>query len=66
MDTDRPDEELVRAAEREGLRISFVSQYYVEAQDRRQHVLVMNYSGLDPAKVPETVERLARAILTEN
>lgn len=66
VDTDRPDEELVRAAEREGLRISFVSQYYVEARERRQHVLVMNYSGLDPEKVPEAVERLARAILTEN
>ena len=66
VDTDRSDEELVRAAEREGLRISFVSQYYVEAQERRQHVLVMNYSGLDPEKVPEAVERLARAILTEN
>ena len=50
------------AAEREDLRLSFVSQYYVSDQNRRPHVLVMNYSGLEERQIPEAVARLCRAV----
>ena len=62
LDTQRSDEEIRAAAEREDLRISFVSQYYVSDQHRRPHVLVMNYSGLEESKIPEVVARLCRAV----
>ena len=61
--TQRSDEEILQAAQDQDLRISFVSQYYVAAQNRRPHVLVMNYSGLEEEKVEEAVSRLCRAVL---
>jgi len=63
VDTRRTDEEIVQAAEKEGLRISFLSQYYMEGLNQHPHVLIMNYSGLEEAKIPEAVERLSRAVL---
>lgn len=27
-----------------------------------EHILVMNYSGLDPEKIPEAVKRLSKCI----
>ena len=63
LSTDRSDEEIVRAAEAQDLRVSFVSQYYYAREDRRPHVLVMNYSGLEEGKVSEAVARLCRAVL---
>ena len=63
LDTDRSDEDILRGAEDEDLRVSFVSQYYFAQEGRRPHVLVMNYSGLEESKVPEAVARLCRAVL---
>ena len=62
LDTQRSDEDIRAAAEREDLRLSFVSQYYVSDQNRRPHVLVMNYSGLEECQIPEAVARLCRAV----
>ena len=69
--THRSDEDLLRAAEQEGLRLSFVSQYYYDSthqpmDQRCDHVLVMNYSGLEEDRIPEAVERLCRAILGQD
>lgn len=63
VDTDRSDAEIIQAAEREDLRLSFVSQYYFRQEDCRPHVLVMNYSGLEEERIPEAVARLCRAVL---
>lgn len=63
LDTQRTDEEILRDAEAQDLRISFVSQYYYETAHRRPHVLVMNYSGLEEEKIDEAVQRLCRAVL---
>ena len=63
LDTQRSDQEILQAAEAEDLRISFVSQYYYDAQAARPHVLVMNYSGLEEEKIDEAVARLCRAVL---
>ena len=62
LDTQRSDEDIRAAAEREDLRLAFVSQYYVSDQHRRPHVLVMNYSGLEERQIPEAVARLCRAV----
>lgn len=63
VDTHRPDQEIVQAAEAEDIRLSFVSQYYFTQEGRQPHVLVMNYSGLEEEKVHEAVARLCRAVL---
>ena len=38
-------------------------EVYYAREDRRPHVLVMNYSGLEEGKVSEAVARLCRAVL---
>ena len=43
--------------------MSFFSQFYFAPENRRSHVLVMNYSGLEEGRIPEAVERLCRAVL---
>lgn len=64
LDTPRSEEEILRAAEEEGLRLSFVSQYYYNKEEgRHARVLVMNYSGLEEEKLSEAVARLSRAVL---
>ncbi len=63
VDTPKTDEEILRDAEAEDLRISFVSQYYYKEPVGHSRVLVMNYSGLEEEKIPEAVARLSRAVL---
>ena len=63
MDTQRSDEEILQSAQALDLRLSFISQYYFAPENRRSHVLVMNYSGLEEGRIPEAVERLCRAVL---
>lgn len=66
VETEKSDEELVKSAEKEGIRISCVSQYYSDLTNAEQHTLVMNYSGVDSSKVKEAVERLARCVLEKD
>lgn len=58
-------EELVLAAAEEGIRISCLSSYYHEtstAPKLAQATIMINYSGLEPEKTEEAVERLGRAV----
>jgi len=66
VDMDKSDEELIEEAEAERIRISCVSQYYNDALRAKQHILVMNYSGLESRKVREAVECLTRCILKKD
>lgn len=63
LNTALPDNELKEKARQEGLRIACLSDYYYQPNDGLKHVLVMNYSGLEAAKIPEAVTRLCRCIL---
>ena len=45
--------------------LTIISQYYFSDENRRPHVLVMNYSGLEEGRIPEAVARLCRAVLGE-
>ena len=65
VDTHRSDEEIIAAAEALDLRLTFISQYYFSDENRRPHVLVMNYSGLEEGRIPEAVARLCRTVLGE-
>lgn len=63
VETVQSDDDLIRAAERQGLRLSCVSQYYDKPRDSGEHVLVINYAGLPPENLREVVQRLSRCIL---
>ena len=53
--TERTDQELREAAEREGIRLSFLSDYQRRAGAAPAHTLVVNYPRID-------LERLARGL----
>lgn len=58
-------EELIRLAAREGIRITCLPLYYHETEsvsDQAKSTIIINYSGLEPDKIREAVERLGHAI----
>lgn len=62
LDTSLSDEELTKKAKQAGLHIACLSKYYDKPEQKIQHTLVMNYSGLEPDKIPEAVKRLSECI----
>ena len=65
LDGAPPDEVLRREAEQRGIRLAMLSDYYQCPQDAPQHVLVVNYTGIDLDRLPAALERLA-ALWKEN
>ncbi len=63
LDTDKSDAEILRLARDEGIRLSFLSEYTHVPKDEDAHTLVMNYSGIDIARLPEGMKRLERILL---
>lgn len=63
IDTEYSDEELVKRAKENGLRIACLSQYYSDNPNDTLHTIVVNYSGLDTKKIPEAINRLYKSLL---
>lgn len=60
LDTEATDEELAKAAIRNGLHITCLSEYYFEyAPESSKHTIVLNYSGLELNQIPLAVELLS-------
>ena len=59
LDTARPDGEIRRQAEALGVRLGFLSEYEAIPSSRYAHTLVVNYAGLEPARLEEAVALLA-------
>ena len=57
--TEKSDEALRQRAEGLGVRLSFLSEYAAQAPVP-QHALVVNYAGLEPEKLPGTMELLGQ------
>lgn len=62
LDTKLSDEDLIEKAKQAGLHIACLSKYYYNPQKNMEHTLVMNYSGLEPEKIPEAVRRLCTCL----
>lgn len=62
LDTKLSDEDLIEKAKQAGLHIACLSKYYYNPQKNMEHTLVMNYSGLEPKKIPEAVHRLCACL----
>lgn len=58
LDTDRSDEDLRQRAEALGVRLGFLSEYAAVPDPSYAHTLVINYAGLDEARLPQAVELL--------
>lgn len=58
LDTDRSDADLRQQAEALGVRLGFLSEYAAVPDPSYAHTLVINYAGLDEARLPQAVELL--------
>ncbi len=58
VDTDRSDKDLQQQAEALGVRLGFLSEYAAVPDPSYAHTLVINYAGLDEARLPQAVELL--------
>ena len=58
VDTALPDETLIKRAKKAGINISCLSQYYYHKAYTKEHVLIINYSGLDKDTIPYAIEVL--------
>ena len=58
LDTDRSDAALRQRAEALGVRLGFLSEYAAVPDPSYAHTLVINYAGLDEARLPQAVELL--------
>lgn len=65
ISTTLSDEALEKAAEQQGIGISCLSKYYFHPEDAKQHVLVLNYSGVDKDKMDEAMKRLSQCIIVD-
>jgi len=59
LDTGRSDEELRQAAAEKGIRLAFLSDYYHHRDAAPEHVVVVNYSGIEPETLRRGLVRLA-------
>lgn len=58
IDTDLTDAEIKIRAKKKGILVSCLSDYYHTPEDAQQHILIINYSGLDETAVTSAVEAL--------
>ena len=61
LDTCLPDAVLRSRAAEQGVRLALLSDYYSVPETAPQHIVVVNYSGIDLERLPEGLRRLAQA-----
>ena len=59
LDTQLPDQELWRRAEAKGVRLAMLSGYYSRPSRAPQHVVVVNYSGIELESLEAGLAKLA-------
>ncbi len=63
LDTKMSDRELISLAEKRGIRLAFLSEYTHHPKKEDEHVLIINYSGIDTAKLSEGIRILEEILL---
>lgn len=62
LKTKLTDAAIIHKAEQEGIRIGCISGFYHNMVPGMEHILVMNYSGIEGDKMCEAIARLSRCI----
>lgn len=52
------DEELIKRIADKGIHISCLSQFFYDKKRAKKHTLIINYSGIEPGKIEEAINRL--------
>ena len=63
--TRKSDDEIRLCAQRQGIRLDCLSQYYEGTGREYEHCLVINYSGVDRKRIQEGIRRLERIFQDE-
>ena len=58
LHTELPDAEVKRRAQERGIYLCCLSEFCIEEQKRYEHVLVLNYSGMEEERMQEVAELL--------
>ena len=62
VNTTLSDKALLQKAEQESIHIACLSGYYHVQPSNTEHILVMNYSGVETDKIEEAISRLSKCI----
>lgn len=63
--TSSSDELLIRKALKKGIRITCLSQYFHDQKNATKHTIIINYSGIQPERIPESVQLLFDGIFND-
>lgn len=63
VNTNLSDDILVARAKQYGIRIRCLSHYYDSQTANQDHVIVLNYSGISPEHIKDSISRLTKAII---
>ena len=62
VDTKHSDEDLIKRIAEKGIHVSCLSQYFYDRKKAKKHTLIINYSGMEPEKIEDAVDRLFEGI----
>ena len=62
LDTERTDEEIIRLAAGQGIRVSCLSEYCVHPRPEQSRTLVIRYAGVEPGLLSQALERLGQVL----
>lgn len=62
VNTDLSDRELIEKARINGVAISCLSQYSYLEENATEHIIIINYSGINLEQIPEAVDRLFNSL----
>lgn len=62
VDTHVADDELIKSAQKAGIRITSLSQHYHKRQVESSHTLIVNYSGIEPSIIEPAIQRLCDSL----
>ncbi len=65
LDTSYSDEDLIQAAMQKGIRITCLSQYFYNKKNAKEHTVIINYSGIQPSRIPESIDLLFEGIFND-
>lgn len=65
VETDLSDEVLIARAAAKGIHITCLSQFFYDQKNAREHTIIINYSGMQPERIPESVDLLFGSIFDQ-
>ena len=63
IQTNMSDEAIVKAANKQGIRLSCLSNYFYDPSRQEDGVIIVNYSGIDYDKTEEAMQRLIKVFM---